>query len=108
MTIADILDRAADLIEPEGKWTQGELARGKSGKPVRTRRAATCFCIMGAINAASGEIDRPLSDEFVSVLTPLLPTHDPIWIWNDAPERTQPEAVAKLREAANVARERGL
>jgi hypothetical protein len=28
--------------------------------------------------------------------------------WNDAPERTQAEVVAKLREAAERAREQGL
>jgi hypothetical protein len=108
--IADILDRAADLIEPEGAWIQGRLSN--SGD---TRGKATCFCVVGAIYAAAGEDDEKAADHARDVLAQTLGYADdnpspefagdtPVVAWNDTPKRKQAEVVAKLREAAAKAR----
>jgi hypothetical protein len=103
--VADVLERAADLIEPKGRWTQGADARNAAGwKTNGHDDAAVCFCAEGAIIHAAGK--NPKHDAFQAVRRAI----GAPWIheWNDAPGRTQPEVVAKLREAAAVARERGL
>lgn len=109
LSVADVLDRAADLIEPEGAWIQGRLC--EDGCDLQN---ASCFCAMGAILrvGSSSLIGRKSVPVFEASLPSgfreygagLRPAAD----WNDAPERTQGEVVAKLREAAAKAREQGL
>ncbi|UIJ43764.1 hypothetical protein LZK98_11745 [Sphingomonas cannabina] len=98
LSVADVLERAADLIEPEGKWTQ------KNGG-VR----GVCWCASTAIGAAHPDgIALDAQRFFANLISPgggLAIVR--IWCWNDAPERTQAEVVAKLREAAALAREQG-
>jgi len=108
--IADILDKAAEIIEPEGAWTQHYYARGKSGNRVSSRRAARCFCALGAINFAAGHNPDVDYIPAIHALEPFVKGEDAFDVpdWNDAPERTQAEVVAKLREAAAKAREQGL
>lgn len=103
MNVADILDKAADLIEPEGAWTQGAFARTADGESCSSGSSdprAVCWCVGGAINRASGQ-ERPTDAH--NVFQRLIPCGE--FEWNDAPERTQAEVVAKLREAARLARE---
>lgn len=98
LTVAEVLERAADLIEPEGRWRQ------KNGG-VR----GACWCASTAIDAAHPDGFAPDAQRFLANLV------SPgaglaivrVWYWNDAPERTQAEVVAKLREAAALAREQG-
>ena len=89
--IADILDKAADLIEPEGAWS-GFVCDGPN-------------CAATAIDdvAQTYRASRPALVYFAKFLgsSNIL---GGIWKWNDAPERTQAEVVAKLREAASKAR----
>lgn len=98
LTVAEVLERAADLIEPEGRWVKGELAKYNPDGFV-------CGCAMGAI------LDVPsdaIWDALAFIEAGLPQTRPgglrPIAAWNDAPERTQAEVVAKLREAAQLAR----
>lgn len=111
LSVADVLERAADLIEPEGAWTQHHYARNEYGTPfIHCSRypegVATCFCANGAINVAAG--NKPTED-----YTPATNFFADMFAdgdsgdWNDAPARTQAEVVAKLREAAALARARG-
>jgi len=110
-SIADILDKAADLIEPEGAWTQGFELSGKDG----------CHCAATAIEAVVHEVSEPELDAGLDAYDAFEPMEffaqivgfrqsiwGTIWYWNDAPERTQAEVVAKLREASAKAREAGL
>lgn len=91
-TLAEVLDAAANLIEPEGAWTQHEW--GHDG----------CYCLDGALMAAKGTgYTFPELDLIREVTGAESAIH-----WNDADHRTQAEVVAKLREAAELARERGL
>lgn len=107
-TVAQVLSDAADLIEPEGAWTQGAYARGKSRREVVNPKRAVCFCALGAINVAAGEkrtgVDAVHYHSFFHKAAKISDVLD----WNDAPERTQSEVVAKLREASKLAAECGL
>lgn len=107
LTVADVLERAADLIEPEGAWTQGAYAVGEDFTAEDDGddwpEAPTCFCLMGAI-AWVQEIDRPGDIDFARFSPSLGLSVDYVANWNDAPSRTQAEVVAKLREAALRAR----
>jgi hypothetical protein len=101
LSVAEALDRAADLIEPEGAWMQNALSKYDAAGNV------TCMCALGALLNVRGA-----SFEAADFLDTLLPQtrggqKRPLAEWNDAPERTQAEVVAKLREAAALAREQG-
>ena len=104
LSIAEVLEKAANLIEPEGKWTQGDLAVDANGDETWTADPnSVCFCAEGAIMHVSfGQPREPIFREFRHALGV-----DRIYEWNDAPGRTQAEVVAKLREAAALAREQG-
>ena len=108
MRVSDVLDRAADLIKPEGAWTQGCFARNASGVPTGLtgfRGPAVCWCLLGATDKATGD-DAALSQEADDFLRRYLVVPD-LGDWNDNSRRTQAEVVAKLREAAALAREQG-
>jgi len=95
-TIAEVLEKAADLLEPEGRWTQHAYGRWNGS-------GYSCWCMFGAIDAIASDykigaqcnnvVDRVVGQGLVD--------------WNDAPGRTQPEVVAALRRAAALAREQG-
>lgn len=113
MEVADVLERAADLIEPEGAWTQGSFARTVTGFPVGfDTPAAKCFCTRGAIMRVQnrGVYDSPAETFFSNKVTRSTDGYVALRLvnWNDAPERTQSEVVAKLREAAALARAKGV
>lgn len=104
LTVADVLDRAADLLTPEGAWTQGAFGRDANGEPcgLSQLERAVCYCLVGATDAAASD-DLNLSCAADDALSALLGERS-VSTWNDAPERTQAEVVAKLREAADLAR----
>lgn len=100
MNVSEILSKAADLIEPEGAWTQGSAARDANGHEIDPQsREAACWCVYGALDRVAGDrFQRGIG--FIEEATGQVL----ISVWNDAPERTQAEVVAKLREAAELAR----
>lgn len=114
-SVADILDRAADLIEPEGAWTQGALARDEAGLEALDPEDpdACCWCVAGAIqHVAGGGWPDSVFDLYHaarrSVLVAVgMDENDRIAIWNDARHRTQAEVVAALRQAAAAERALG-
>jgi len=107
---SEVLAKAADLIEPEGRWTQGAFARSRPGKKnvVGTvwPRKRVCWCARGALFEVVGSspvaldvigedyLERAIGGEVVPA-------------FNDEPERTQAEVVAALRKAAKLARAEG-
>jgi hypothetical protein len=108
-SVAEVLERAADLLQKPGAWTQGVLARNKAGEITglsEFRGPAVCWCILGATYVVDNDDDddRSSSNSADRFLESLL---GEVGAWNDAPERTQSEVVAKLREAAALAREQG-
>jgi hypothetical protein len=120
--IATILDRAADRLSKPGAWTQGAFSRGAKGRvddeENLTARRPTCWCALGAIakearvNPASnfvwsGQGRAPAAYRALMAVLPRPADDDQsldIPDWNDAPERTQSEVVAALRNAAARAR----
>ena len=99
-----ILTQAADLIEPEGRWTQGAAARNAAGVPVYISTDAACYCAMGAMALVAGAIDEDITDKvgwFEAVCAVQDIAHCVLLTdWNDASGRTQAEVVATLRAAA--------
>lgn len=117
MEIADVLERAADLIEPDGAWTQRSYARDKRGREVSPGSPdAKCHCAIGAVSAVSlndhalmhralaalGEGWKPASNYRPAMST--APYISAIAQWNDREGCTQAEVVARLREVAAIAR----
>lgn len=106
-TVADILTAAADLIEPEGAWTQGAFARTAKGHVIGSGEdPAVCFCGAGAVYRMGGP--RAVTERALNVLDSWARQRRKGFRifaqFNDAPERTQAEVVAALRAAADKAR----
>ena len=111
--IADILERAADLIEPGGAWTQHWFATDRFMKDVSPVHPSACsFCARGAIYRVLDEDPHKQPKPSESALEAFLviakiigaDSYEYIEEWNDADGRAQGEVVAKLREAAAAAR----
>lgn len=110
LSIADVLDAAADLIEPEGAWTQGAFSKTKGGRyngDLVAPRKPACWCVLGAIARVSdSDPTRPFEGIARDAMLALdCVASGDVPGWNDAPERTQSEVLATLREAAALARE---
>lgn len=94
MSLADVLDAAADYIRTHG-WHQGDL--GFEGGP---------RCLIGAIDEAAQEEWAPLDAAVahVSRCLGLRPLPSSKWVsaakWNDRPERSADEVIDALMEAA--------
>lgn len=112
-TIADVLDRAADLIEPEGAWCQHRLAlKDAQG---RLSRCAVGAVQQAAFTASGGKYGSDLQYDAERVLNRFLGRGAAGFVqvlggvggattFNDALGRTQAEVVAALRAAAVIAR----
>lgn len=100
MTPSEVLLAAADLIEPEGAWTQRAFARDRHGTALTARSyGAVCWCADGAIIHSAGD-EAYLHGPCLAAVYRIIPDTLLINHWNDAPDRTQAEVVAALREAA--------
>lgn len=91
MKPSDILDRAAAIVSE--RWCQGKLGYGGGPR-----------CAIGAIEEAS---TNPLGAECQFAMTRAEATMGNIAMYNDGEFRTAAEVAAKLREAAEMAREAG-
>lgn len=106
--VSQVLSEAADLLEKPGAWTQGMFSVNAEGDPVLPFwTEAQCFCAVGAVakvlvmNGTSAENWLDTSSGFHGLLANSLED------FNDTEGRTQAEVVAKLREAAALAKEQG-
>lgn len=93
-----LLQRARDLLTPEGTWTQHARAKTKTDLPTYPKsRYATCWCVLGALErsadfrSGNGVLASELAQR---ALYDALPKT--VAGWNDAPDRTQPEVLALL------------
>lgn len=104
---SEILSAAADLIEPQGRWTQGVYGR-RAGKQVAIEHLAMadCFCTAGAtLRITEGRSDRRVEEALLKIGR--RGGYSNIADWNDDPDRTQAEVVSALRQASEKAREAG-
>ncbi len=104
--VADVLERAADLLEPDGNWTRVTGARDVGGKIVKPcSPSAVSWCLEGALAAVtrhdwcSSAFEAEPAYKFLRSFLGIDP-----WEWNDRAYRTQSEVVAKLLEAAALSR----
>lgn len=84
-------------------WTQGALARNRSGRKVRVKsNKAASFCIMGAHyhvrRMTSGK--TMLDALFIAAVELNIPS---LTSWNDARNRTQSEVLALIDRAIEIA-----
>lgn len=104
MKPSEVLAKAADLIEPEGRWTQSAAARDSQGTWVTSRDPrAVCWCAIGALNRAGD--DLVLSSVAAGFVRDLI--GDAVGSWNDTKGRTQAEVVKALRDASELAKAEG-
>ena len=105
-TSTEILNAAADLLEPDGAWCQREYARDADGYVTTPYSSnAVSWCAMGAIARTCQITDEASAEDFYRARDRLRETL--AWEgspdtadWNDATERTQAEVVAMLRRVA--------
>ena len=103
-SVAEVLNLAADLIEEHGHWKGRAFERGIP----HWRFEDGGMCISGAVYLAAYRLAGLPERRFPEVgNTSSAALHaeigGPIDKWNDAPERTQEEAVEMLRRAAERA-----
>ena len=101
-TVAEVLNRAADLLEKPGAWTQGAFALTADGKELvygNNLSKAVCYCVNGALFKVGTERQALDAQEILRDRLDVKGTP----YWNDAPGRTQAEVVQALRAAASQA-----
>jgi hypothetical protein len=92
----EVLRRARGYVE-QG-WTQGALARDAHGAIALTGgRNATCWCCHGALDRAERHSDE-VRMAAATALRSAIGTPN-VSRWNDAPGRTQAEALAAFDRA---------
>ncbi|MGQ3040584.1 MAG: DUF6197 family protein [Brevundimonas sp.] len=111
--VQEVLNKAADLLEKPGAWTQGAEYRNKAGEDISdldesdddnpTDLTPVCWCASGAIWRQP--ISTPEKVAACEALASALGADNRFDIpkWNDAPSRTQAEVVEALRTAAKAA-----
>jgi hypothetical protein len=105
MKPSEILRKAADLIEPEGAWTQGTSYRDAEGLAVDGGKPdVACRCMVGAVNEVA-EWSWDIAAPAFKYLDRLLLADTARW--NDRRERKQLEVVQALRDAASLAEAEG-
>jgi hypothetical protein len=90
VTTADVLNRAADLLEEFG-WCQGRAGSKAEGTMCLDRAIGEAEKDLGILLARA----RTTLSEHIGIPLP--------FIWNDTPGRTKEEVVRALREAARNA-----
>lgn len=107
MRVSEILNKAADLLEKPGAWTQGTFASDdeRSLHLYGWEPGATCFCVLGAAQRVCGGW-KEWEDSRQEVVSAVRKTTgaEP-QIFNDLAGQTQEKVVAALREAAAKAQQ---
>jgi hypothetical protein len=117
MTAAAILIRAAEIVAPNGAWTQRATARASNGDVLlhANDADAVCWCVGGALHAATFELTGCEDGKSFEVAAQAAAEFggfgeadeavaaEPLdWLigWNDEPGRRQVDVVALLDGAA--------
>lgn len=103
---SEILSAAADLIEPEGRWTQNRFAASADGEMRSPQEGeASCWCAWGALLRVAADPSDDAVYDASDIAEAVIGGN--LVMFNDAPDRTQAEVVSALRQAAEKAREAG-
>lgn len=103
ISVADVLERAAARLAGEGAWTQRAFARRHDGSVAYSScdPRVCSWCLGGALLKENEATPFDISQVANAVRAVI---GADLVGWNDAPERTQEQVVAVLREAATKAR----
>ena len=113
VTTADVLERAADLLE-EFDWCQLQLAKDKDGNLCWWNTTdPVAFCVVGATYRATFDLTGGLNDVHEKDALGALLTHlyeayrwrGTVPQWNDSEGHTKAEVVGALRAAATGLKE---
>jgi hypothetical protein len=107
MTPKEILIAARAKIEAPERWTQGAYAKtAKRNKADPNSPRATCWCILGAVAAVTGDNpnrpDRAISSGLAAAAG-VDAYNECVIEWNDAPGRTHAEVLAAFDRAIAAA-----
>lgn len=101
-TTAQILEAAHDLLAERG-WCQMAAARSAQGLSVDPQSPkAKSLCALTAIRFAAGSAAR--AEEPLDVFRAAVGGVPLLFVWNDAPERTEGEVFAAFRRAIVLAK----
>lgn len=105
---SEVLAKAADLIEPEGAWTQSVRARDTAGRWVDALElGAVCWCLVGAVQRVTGRAgSEAYAAPELNWVASVVRRRDPA-SWNDAQSRRQATVVSALRAASELAKAEG-
>lgn len=88
------------LLSDPKRWTKGCFARNRKGKEVEPerRKAAVCFCVLGAVRAEYDDPDegRLAKNKLRDALG--VAFNMEISFWNDAPTTTHADLMAVLEK----------
>lgn len=107
MKVSEILDKAADLIEPEGAFDPGPLAKNAAGVEVSPDDpSAVCFCAVGATWRAAFDGGGTLGDS--NRADTFYREYFHAFASRDALRLPKAKLLERFREAAQKARESGI
>jgi len=97
----EVLIKARKLIEAPGTWTQGTMARDKSGKSCFLHLSdSVSLCMLGAISLASGDSGHGSRFDLAhNAVLKFIHEHDCVTSFNDAKGREQADVLAVMDEA---------
>jgi hypothetical protein len=104
MNTLEVLREARSILGEPGTWTKGALARYENGHPAGVHDPeATCRCLYSTLVLATARLhpsgyESPTATFEAAVAAGFKGTSDVVR-WNDAPERTHAEVLAKLDTA---------
>jgi hypothetical protein len=110
MKASEVLRAVAEILEPADAWGQGGFWRDADGTVCWVKpESIKCRCLAGGIAEASG-LSRFGDDSHFDALNFVERVIGcaSVPIWNDDPARTQPQVVAALRKAADLAESEGM
>lgn len=100
----EIMARVYALLRPDGRWITGKNASDETGQPVAPEHScATCFCLEGAITKETGDLGNRRTIAILNKMSHCIfdngTGHMPVYLWNDAPGRTQQDVLGLVKRA---------
>ena len=97
---AALLKAVRERLADEARWTKGKAARDANGIGTQFESAAAaCFCLVGAIwcEFPNSYLSQKETNRIAAMLE--FQNWEAASFWNDAPERTHADVIARLDTA---------